>query len=512
MVHETRQALVPSPLVNRLEARVDRDAETVEFLWVPRWLMAALGIEARLPLRVAYDEGRGPLDEFTTLLLDMAEAGLALHDFLMTLSLSGGDTLMLLAAGSVDPRTGLAQLEVRDVSQIVGERQRAAAVGNYHGLVGKSLRMLEVYRRISLYGSAHAPVVVTGETGTGKELVARALHDRSTRADGPFVPVNCTALSPELFESELFGHEKGSFTGAHRQHAGRFERADGGTLFLDEIGDMPLYTQAKMLRALEDGVIERVGGETAQRVDVRVVAATNATLERSVSAGRFRSDLYHRLSVFRIHLPPLRERVGDIPLLVEHFIGIFNRRYKRTVKRLSPEALRILEDYPWPGNVRELRNVMERIFVESTGDVIGARALSAWVAERDYLMPGDWNADALFEPRPPIIPPHQPAQTPPGFSGADPRQPDPSGWTSPGHEPLYLPPGEVVIDVPSAPPPPTPPAEITTDVLQAAYRQAGGNITAAARSLGMHKATFYRHMKRLGMERGDLSGGGETAP
>jgi DNA-binding NtrC family response regulator len=490
---DSHQALVRSPLATRAEALVDASGRRVSFTWLPGWLVAEAGIGSGLPVEVAGAAiVRHPLRALAQCALDMVESGLPLHEFLVALEPRSGDRLMLLVSGRIEPPGDRIELDLRDVTQIIGERQRAAAVGNYHGLVGKSLRMLEVYRRISIYGPAHAPVVITGETGTGKELVARALHERSPRADGPFVPVNCTALSPELFESELFGHEKGSFTGAHRQHVGRFERADGGTLFLDEIGDMPLYTQAKLLRALEEGVIERVGGESERRVDVRALAATNLPLERAVAAGRFRADLYHRLSVFRVHLPPLRERVGDIPLLVEHFIQVFNRRYDRQVKRLTPDALRILEEYTWPGNIRELRNVMERVFVESTGDAIGARALAGWIAERDYLMPGDWNADGLFQPRPPIIP---------GVEPGAPARTTAMTWPAASHA-LTIPPERVVIDVPAQPAP----VEVTAEMLHQAFRRAGGNISGAARSLGMHKATFYRHMKRLGLEREDLEG------
>jgi len=242
----------------------------------------------------------------------------------------------------------------------------------FHGMVGVSPSILEVFRKIELYGPSDASVVVTGETGTGKELVAKALHEESPRCNCPFVAVNCSAISRELLESELFGHEKGAFTGALRTHRGRFERADGGTLFLDEIGDMPLVTQAKLLRVLENGTIERVGAERETPVDVRVVCATNVPLERAVATGRFRADLYHRLAVLRLHLPALRERLEDLPFLVEFFLPILNRKYRRRVQRLTPEAVNFLRTYLWPGNIRELRNVLERVVVETQGEVIGA--------------------------------------------------------------------------------------------------------------------------------------------
>lgn len=257
-----------------------------------------------------------------------------------------------------------------------------------NGMVGSSPAIREVFRKIALFAPSDAAVVITGETGTGKELVAKALHDQSLRRDGPFIAVNCSAISEELLESELFGHEKGAFTGALRTHRGRFERADGGTLFLDEVGDMPTNTQAKLLRVLEEGTIERVGAEREQRVDVRIVAATNIPLEQAVGTGGFRADLYHRLSVLRIHLPPLRERPEDIPFLVEHFLNLFSRKYGRRIYRLTSDAIGLLQAYLWPGNIRELRNVLERVFIETQAEVIGARAFGEWIRERQDFLGG----------------------------------------------------------------------------------------------------------------------------
>ncbi len=227
----------------------------------------------------------------------------------------------------------------------------------YAGLIGRSPVMREVFRKIELYADTEATVVITGETGCGKELVASALHQRGGRRQGPFAAINCSAISEQLLESELFGHEKGAFTGAVRSHRGYFEQADGGTLFLDEIGDMPLHTQSKLLRVLEDGHIQSVGSERSRKVSVRVVAATNIPLERAVRDGNFRADLYHRLAVLRIHLPALRERREDIPLLAEHFLQQFNHRYRKQIERFTPEAMSILSAYLWPGNIRELRNL-----------------------------------------------------------------------------------------------------------------------------------------------------------
>jgi sigma-54 specific flagellar transcriptional regulator A len=329
-------------------------------------------------------------------------------------------------------------------------------------------------------------VVVTGETGTGKELVARALHEESPRRGGPYVAVNCSAISAELLESELFGHEKGAFTGAVRAHKGRFERADGGTLFLDEIGDMPLHTQAKLLRALEGGSIERVGAEAGRQVDVRVVAATNVPLEQAVGGGRFRADLYHRLSVLRIHLPPLRERPEDIPALVGHFLDGFARTYGRRVERLTPEALALLQSYLWPGNVRELRNVLERVFVETRAEVIGARAFAEWVRERRDFSAGDWGvgSGAMHRP-PPLAPPYPLASERRLLAGGTP----------------------TLIEAEAVPARPrsTRPADLDAAEIRDALRASAGNLAAAARLLGVHRATLYRYLHRLGLRRKDLS-------
>jgi len=251
----------------------------------------------------------------------------------------------------------------------------------FRGLVGTSPVMREVFRKIRLYGASDAAVVITGETGAGKELVAKALHDESARSEGPYAALNCAAISEQLLESELFGHERGAFTGAVREHRGYFERASGGSLFLDEIGEMPLHIQSKLLRVLEDGRVQRVGGERSRKVDVRVIGATNVPLEQAVVAQRFRADLYHRLAVLRIHLPPLRERVEDIPLLADNFLQFFNQKYHKGVQRLTAEAMRLLQAYYWPGNVRELRNVIERMVVETEAEAIGAPRMLSYADE-----------------------------------------------------------------------------------------------------------------------------------
>ena len=227
-------------------------------------------------------------------------------------------------------------------------------------IIGQTARMHKIYAMIEKVARSPTTALITGESGTGKELVARALHEHSDRASAPFIQVNCGAIPESLFESELFGHEKGAFTGAVAAKPGKFELADGGTLFLDEVGELPKDMQVKLLRVLQDGQFERVGGVRSMSVDVRLVAATNRVLETEVKEGRFREDLFYRLNVIPIQIPPLRERADDIPLLVEHFIAKFNKRLNTEVEGVSPDALAALLAHTWPGNIRELENLIER--------------------------------------------------------------------------------------------------------------------------------------------------------
>jgi len=238
-------------------------------------------------------------------------------------------------------------------------------------IVGRCPAMHEVYKAIGRIAPQDVTVLVTGESGTGKELVARAIYQHSTRAAKPFLAINCAAIPEALLESELFGHEKGSFTGADRLRVGKFEQANGGTLFLDEVGDMTPATQAKVLRLLQDQRFERVGGRVSIITDVRVVAATNRDLDVMVAAGTFRQDLLYRLNGFVIHLPALRDRPGDLPPLVEHFVRAADRKLGRDVRSATPEALEVLARHPWPGNVRELQNVVRYAVIHAAGDVIG---------------------------------------------------------------------------------------------------------------------------------------------
>jgi two-component system, NtrC family, nitrogen regulation response regulator NtrX len=260
-----------------------------------------------------------------------------------------------------------------------------------HHIVWASAAMREVMAQVEHVAASETRVCIRGETGTGKELIARTLHEKSPRRSGPFISLNCAAIPAELMESELFGHEKGSFTGAAARHVGKFEHAHGGTLFLDEIGDMPLTMQAKLLRVLEEGEIERVGGDKPFAVDVRVVVATHRNLEEQVRQGTFREDLYHRVFVFPIVLPPLRERREDIRVLAEHFVRQLADQNNWKPKSFSAEAMVALERYAWPGNVRELRNVVERVLLLSPADVVEAatvdRALPQAVAGNSHGFP-----------------------------------------------------------------------------------------------------------------------------
>jgi two-component system nitrogen regulation response regulator NtrX len=252
-------------------------------------------------------------------------------------------------------------------------------------MVGESREMTQLREQVAMAAPTNGRVLIFGENGTGKELVARTIHTMSRRRHGSFVEVNCAAIPEELIESELFGHVRGSFTGAVADRQGRFEAAGGGTIFLDEIGDMSLKTQAKVLRVLQEQVVERVGSTQSVRVDVRVVAATNKDLPAAIKGGQFREDLYFRLNVIPIFVPPLRARQPDIPLLADHFMAGFAREYGRRAKTLSPEAVMELQRYPWPGNVRELRNVIERLMIMVPGDTIGAADLA--FLNRDVVTP-----------------------------------------------------------------------------------------------------------------------------
>jgi len=271
-------------------------------------------------------------------------------------------------------------LELKGLTQSVAALKRQVA--SRYEIVGNSFAIRQVLERVEKVSPTEARVLITGENGTGKELVARAIHRLSARADRQFVEVNCAAIPSELIESALFGHMKGSFTGAIADRAGKFEQADGGTLFLDEVGDMSLEAQAKVLRALEEGVVTRVGGSKPIEVDVRVIAATNKDLEEEIEAGDFREDLFYRLNVVPIRVPPLRERRDDVPMLVQHFADIMSKREGVTPRKFDESAVAHLLELPWPGNVRELRNTVERLMILSSGDAVRAEDVDLLAAGR----------------------------------------------------------------------------------------------------------------------------------
>jgi len=318
------------------------------------------------------------------------------------------------------------------------------ATGDGPGLVGSGKVMMGIVRAIAELGDSNATVLITGESGTGKELVARAVHWASPRRDAPFLAINCAAIPEALLESEFFGHEKGAFTGAVATRKGRFERADGGSLFLDEVGDMSVVLQAKLLRALEEREIERVGGDTPIPTDVRVVAATNQRLETRVQERAFREDLYYRLAVARIHVPPLRERLEDLPELAVHFVARFGSEYGKAIRGVTDDALRLLSAHGWPGNIRELRNVLDRAVLNQQG---------GWIRPEDLQL-GD---DA------------------PTFSPVD-RGPPDAGY----------PPGLSL-------------EAVERDHISRVLAFTGGALTDAARILGIHRNTLTRKVARYGL-------------
>ncbi len=288
-------------------------------------------------------------------------------------------------------------LVLRDVTELATLKEDLARRYRLHNIVGKSKPMQEVFRLIEEVADAEATVLVEGESGTGKELVARAIHHLSPRANGPLVAVNCSALAEGVLESELFGHVAGAFTGALGDKRGRFEAAAGGTIFLDEIGDLSAALQVKLLRVLQERTIERVGEETPIPVDIRVIAATHRPLADMVAQKRFRQDLYYRLRVVPIALPPLRQRRDDLPLLAQHFVERFREETGRPIEALSPEALAFILDYPWPGNVRELENAVEYAFVKARRGLIGPGHLPPEI--RQFAL-GDHRPAAPTEPGP----------------------------------------------------------------------------------------------------------------
>ena len=269
-----------------------------------------------------------------------------------------------------------------DISEIKNLSEHLSDIFKYENIVGRNKEIKQIITVLESVSQTDSSVLITGESGTGKELAARAIHLNSPRKTGPFIAVNCSAFVESLIESELFGHEKGSFTGAIKTKIGKFELAKGGTLFLDEIGDLSLSVQTKFLRVLETREFERVGGNKTIKVEARIIAATNKNLSEEILAGRFREDLFYRINVINIHLPPLRERMDDLPLIVNHFIELFNKKFNKEIRQFSSQAFDILMEYEWPGNIRELENVIEHCFVLCNGKIIQVECLPKRLREQ----------------------------------------------------------------------------------------------------------------------------------
>ena len=357
----------------------------------------------------------------------------------------------------VDEAVELAQRAIEKSKTSVNKH--SAEVANSAEIIGAASSMQEVFRAIGRLSRSNITVLINGESGTGKELVAQALHKHSPRSDKPFIALNTAAIPRDLLESELFGHEKGAFTGAQSARQGRFEQADGGTLFLDEIGDMPAELQTRLLRVLQDGTFYRVGGHNPIKVDVRIIAATHQDLEQRVADGRFREDLFHRLNVIRIHIPPLRERVEDIPLLAGHFLSDAATELNVENKQLSKDTEEYLTRYTWPGNVRQLQNVCRWLTVMSPGQVINVEDLppELQMTHGEVNTSGDW-ADMLRR------------------------------WAE-----RQLAQGDIGLLDRATP-------QFERVMIETALRQSGGRRQDAAKLLGWGRNTLTRKIKELGME------------
>jgi two-component system response regulator HydG len=352
--------------------------------------------------------------------------------------------------GGVETLTDISALKQAERKNAALEEQAALGSGRFHLLVGKSPLMRHVYDMIDLAAASNATVLITGETGTGKELVARSIHELGGRSGGPLVKVNCSALPEALLESELFGHAKGAFTGAIKDKVGRFELAEGGTLFLDEIGDVSPFIQVKLLRFLQEREFERVGESLMRKADVRIISATNHNLRDLIQSGDFREDLFYRLKVFPIHLPALRERKEDVGALITHFIDKFNRQTGKALVGLNSEAALTMMDYCWPGNIRELENAIEHAFVTCREKEIGIFDLPLEIRHVELrssmCRPSDQSASEI-----------RPIDTKAG---------------------------------------------LTKEALLTALRRSGGNRAVAAKELGIDRTTLWRQMKRLGVKAG----------
>ena len=368
-----------------------------------------------------------------------------------------------LAVANMRSYEEIGELKARLEKENVYLREEIRTDHNFEEITGNSPALLAVLRKVEQVAPTDSTVLIYGETGTGKELIARAIHDRSERKKRPLVKVNCSAISAGLVESELFGHVKGAFTGALERHVGRFELADGGTIFLDEIGELPLATQVKLLRVLQEREFEAVGSNRPVRVDVRVIAATNRNLEESIRAGEFRADLFYRLNVFPVEVPPLRERSSDIPQLAMFFLARFSKKLGKEIQGMSPGTLERLSAYPWPGNVRELQNVIERAVILSRG---------ATLELEPDLVPGLTPAEKIHRSE-------NASKAAPGDTETAP----PAGAASNAAATLE---------------------EVERAHIIAVLNQAGGVVEGqrgAAKILGLHPNTLRHRMRKLGLKR-----------
>ncbi len=359
---------------------------------------------------------------------------------------------MLLPRESPGDSLAYYAVVLRDRAREVQLEEQASRRMQLGKLVGHSPAMQELFRQILRAAASEATVLITGESGAGKELIAQALHENSNRAKGPYVRVHCAALPENLLEAELFGHARGAFTGATAARVGRFEAADGGTLLLDEIGEVPLSTQVKLLRVLQEREVERLGENRARKVDVRVIAATHRNLPAMVERGDFRADLYYRLRVLPMHAPALRERDADVPLLAGNLLEDLAKRYRRGEVQLSQEALRTMQAYDWPGNVRELLNALEYALVQANGDTILRRHLPSELQRRPH--------DEVAPARPPAS-------------------------LRPSLIPYYRPPQD---------------EEEERQIILGALAESGGNRTVAAGRLGMSRTTLWKRLKLYGID------------
>ncbi|MQP68031.1 response regulator [Niveispirillum sp. SYP-B3756] len=459
----------------------------------------------------------------TDLLHDLLAAGSAARAIALTAQGSvqvaveamraGASDVLLLPVGTERLRSAVtAALATRPADEKPGPARRPTKAAKadskpevpdgsaFMGFIGTSPPMQAAYRLIDAAAPSKATVFITGESGTGKEVCAEAIHRRSPRAGSPFIAINCAAIPKDLMESEIFGHVKGAFTGATTDHSGATLQADGGTLFLDEIGEMDLSLQAKLLRFLQTGMVKKVGSEKLEPVDVRIVCATNRDPYAEVQAGRFREDLFYRLQVISIELPPLRERGDDALLIARHFLTKFGREERKDFKGFSPEAEQIIRNYAWPGNVRQLLNVVRNVVVLNDGDII-----------QPFMFPPPLNKPTMIVP-PLLQDPRWAAMMGPLAQSSGTVAAGANPFGSLGIPGLSLPPTATLVGVPTAPvaapPPPAPPVGemserhirplwmVEEEAIDAAIQACGGNITRAAALLEINPCTIYRRRQK----------------